>query len=171
MNSDFVAQMLNSSSLAIARRAQVQAVYSTATRWNALRRFYKSAMTEILESGEKHWGIDPYEIDWMRIFTPIEAALWHDIRAANLVMYPQFPVLNFFVDFGNPASRVAIECDGAAWHLDKSKDAIRDEKLRAVGWTVYRITGKDCITDFNEETKEKGAARRFIDEIVEVRNA
>ena len=150
-----------------ARAPHEKAVYSKDTRWNALRKFYKLADKEIREAGQNQWGIDPYEIDWLRVFTPIEQALWHDIRGANLVMYPQYPVLNFFVDFGNPVAKVAIECDGAAWHQDKDKDARRDEKLRLEGWFVYRISGKNCLTDFNEETMIKGAARRFIDEIAE----
>lgn len=36
-----------------------------------------------------------------------------------------------------------------------------------VGWRVYRVTGRDCKTDFNDETLEKSAARKLIDRIVQ----
>lgn len=37
----------------------------------------------------------------------------------------------------------------------------------AAGWRVYRVTGRDCKTDFNDETLEKSAARKLIDRIVQ----
>lgn len=132
----------------------------------AIREFYRLAGDYISRAGRNEWGIDTYEVDWLRLFTPIELALWHDIRAANAVLYPQYPVDRFFVDFGNPVAKVAIECDGAQWHADKSKDAQRQSAIEAKGWTVYRITGRDCKSDFNEETMERSAARKLIDEVV-----
>ena len=58
----------------------------------ALIQFYRLAAPQIIEAGPSEWGIDPYEVDWISVFTPIELALWHDIRAADLVMYPQYPI-------------------------------------------------------------------------------
>lgn len=136
-------------------------------RFDAARKFYALANGEIHAAGAQEWGIDPYEVDWVSVFTPIEAALWHDILAADLVMYPQYPVLSYFVDFGNPVAKVAIECDGAAFHQDKAKDAARQQAVEAAGWTVYRISGRACKTDFDEERQERGAARAFIDRIAE----
>ena len=98
-------------------------------RWRSLRRFYEMASDQISAAGRCEWGIDPYEVDWVSIFTPIESALWHDIRAAGAVLYPQYPVGRYFVDFANPVAMVAVECDGAAWHQDKAKDAKRDAEL------------------------------------------
>jgi very-short-patch-repair endonuclease len=135
------------------------------SRLSALRQFYKLADEEIFEAGSEEWGIDPYEVDWIQVFTPIEYALWHDIRGAGCVFYPQYPVGRYFVDFANPVAKVAIECDGAKWHMDKEKDAERQREIESAGWVVYRITGSDCVTDFDEETMEISAARNFIDEI------
>lgn len=139
---------------------------SLSVRFKALRRFYKLADSEIKRAGRAEWGIDPYEIDWLSVFTPIERALWHDIRAANAVLYPQYPAGRFFVDFGNPVAKVAVECDGAAYHTDKAKDEARDAELRGLGWTVYRLTGSQCIRDFDEEAMQKSAPRQLIDRLV-----
>jgi hypothetical protein len=88
---------------------------------------------------------DPYEIgDWLSVFTPIEFAMWQHIRCKGLDLWPQLPVGRFFVDFGNPVAKVAIECDGAAYHQDKAKDAARDQELEAMGWTVIRVPGWQC---------------------------
>jgi very-short-patch-repair endonuclease len=113
-----------------------------------------------IEAWVNEWGMDPYEWDQRGTgikLTPIEAALWHDIRAEACVLYPQLPVGRFFVDFGNPAAKVAIECDGAAWHTDEAKDKARQAEIEHMGWTVYRITGSDCFTDFIEGEAESGA--------------
>lgn len=135
------------------------------TRWNALRAYYKAALPEILEAGRNEWGVDPYEVDWLHVFSPIERDLWHDIRACNAVLYPQFPVAGYFVDFGNPVAKVCIECDGAAFHQDKSKDNARTTRIEEAGWLVYRITGRDCKSDFNDDTMQQGAARIFVERI------
>lgn len=132
------------------------------SRLSALRQFYKLADKEIHDAGSEEWGIDPYEVDWLHVFTPIEYALWHDIRSAGCVFYPQYPVGRYFVDFGNPVAKVAIECDGAKWHMDKEKDAARDKKLRDAGWSVYRISGSDCRDGVGMEHESQSKARAFL---------
>lgn len=136
------------------------------TRFDALRQFYKMALPEIMEAGKSAWGIDPYEGNWIAVFTPIEAALWSDIRMCDAVLYPQFPVGPYFVDFANPVAKVAIECDGAAFHKDKAKDAKRDDALRGMGWSVYRLPGWACNTDSDEETGQIGPAGAFVRRVV-----
>lgn len=116
------------------------------------------------------WGMDPYEWEEAGIvLSPIEAALWHDIRAESLVLYPQYPVGRFFVDFGNPAWRVAIECDGARWHTDRERDQQRQAQIEALGWTVHRVGGSTCKTDTAVTETESGGlvatvsdARQFV---------
>lgn len=134
--------------------------------WKQVRDFYAALTPAILSTPKNEWASDPYAWDnGMVVLTHIEDWLWADIRACDAVLYPQYPVLNFFVDFANPVAKVAIECDGAAFHQDKSKDAARDQRLRAAGWHVYRITGSDCRKDTDEETRELSAARNFIQRI------
>jgi very-short-patch-repair endonuclease len=139
-------------------------------RWDAIRLHYAHFNPAILAARADEWAIDPYEWDGLMHLTPIEQWLWSDIRAAGAVFYPQYPVGRFFVDFANPKAKVAIECDGAAFHQDKAKDAARDAELEAAGWTVYRLSGKDCRTEFDEATMKSGAARKFIDCICAAHN-
>jgi very-short-patch-repair endonuclease len=98
-------------------------------------------MAEYADSGRMLF--DPYGLDFYAGMTPIESAVWSDIRCEPIPMYPQIPALRYFFDFANPFIKVAIECDGKQWH-DPAKDAIRDAKLMADGWTIYRIPGREC---------------------------
>jgi hypothetical protein len=114
-------------------------------KFNEIRQAYAKNMASL----HKQWKdspymIDPYFYDWASIFTPIEEAMWGEIRSAGLPMFPQVPVLNYFVDFGNPFVKVAIECDGADWH-DAERDAERDRKLKNEGWIIYRVPGSVCL--------------------------
>jgi hypothetical protein len=130
--------------------------------------FYDRNRDFILAEARNEWAIDPYAWSEFISLTPIEDWLWGDIRNANVVMYPQYPEAGFFLDFANPVAKVAIECDGRAYHLDKEKDARRDAKLRASGWHVYRLTGSECRTEFDEETMEPGYARVFVEAIGQI---
>ena len=106
-----------------------------------IRRAYKLQMPALKASAESADSIDPYFYDWQ--FTPIEDAVWQDIRGFGLPMFPQLPVNKYFVDFGNPFLKIAVECDGKQWH-DKQKDNKRDQELMSEGWTIYRIPGNVC---------------------------
>lgn len=131
--------------------------------WNAIRAHYAKVTPEIMAAEPNEWAIAPYEWEVKGIYlTPIEEWLWHDIRAAHLVLYPQYPVGHHFVDFANPKARVAIECDGQAFHQDAAKDAARDAALRAEGWTVYRISGKDCRDGVGTDEESRSKARKFL---------
>lgn len=88
-------------------------------------------------------GYDPYLVDWIRVFTPIELDAWDTIRGRALPFYPQYPLDGIILDFADPDKKIAIECDGKDWH-DKDKDRARDEKLFSKGWVVYRVTGREC---------------------------
>lgn len=84
---------------------------------------------------------NPYFFDWC--FTPIEYAVWQNIRSCNIPLFPQFPVKKYFIDFANPFKKIAIECDGKMFH-DQAKDFERDQCLKQEGWTIYRIPGHVC---------------------------
>lgn len=137
--------------------------------WNGIVEFYKERHADIMAERSDEWALDPYEWDNRGLLhmTPIEEWLWADLRAEGAVMYPQYPVGGVFVDFGNPKAKVAIECDGRDYHLDKAKDAARDQMLAKLGWTVYRLTGSECRTDFDEEEMEISYAQRRVREICE----
>lgn len=134
--------------------------------WSKIRAFYAELTPLILAERRDEWATDAYA--WQEsgaiYFTQIERWLWHDIRECGAVLYPQYPVGRFFVDFANPVAKVAIECDGADFH-DAEKDAARDKELRSMGWIVYRISGKDCRTGVDDDTRKISAAGVFIRKI------
>lgn len=135
--------------------------------WNAIVEFYKERHADIMAERSDEWALDPYEWDNRGLLrmTPIEEWLWADLRSEGAVMYPQYPVGGVFVDFGNPKAKVAIECDGHAYHLDKAKDAARDRMLEKLGWIVYRFTGRECAMEFDEDEMKSSFTRRRVQEI------
>lgn len=136
--------------------------------WQMIKEYYDLMNPKIFSEDRNEWGIDPYAWDTGLItMTPIERWLWSDIRHADAVLYPQYPAHGFFLDFANPVAKVGIECDGRAFHLDKEKDAKRDAILQSHGWKVYRISGSDCMKDFDEEKMESSPSLKFIQDICE----
>lgn len=117
--------------------------------WNGIRTVWAQNMPAVL-SGEPN----PYFVDWTLIFTPIEDAVWGDIRCSGLNFFPQIPVGRRFVDFGNPIKKVGIECDGAAYH-DVERDTARDLELREHGWTIYHLTGRECLEPDPEDYEDQ----------------
>jgi very-short-patch-repair endonuclease len=91
----------------------------------------------------------------MIFMTPIEMNFWADCRDQNLVLYPQYPACGYFIDFANPVAKVGIECDGRAYHQDKDADAYRQHVLESNGWSIYRITGRECNENWREEIDEE----------------
>jgi len=110
-----------------------------------IKRYYRAALPEMFEAYSKTCDMrsDPYALNFTSHMTPIENAVWIDIRSEPIVMFPQVPVLKYFFDFANPFLKVAIECDGKNYH-NPEKDAIRDAALAGDGWTIYRIPGWKC---------------------------
>ena len=43
--------------------------------------------------------------------------------------------------------RLDVECDGAAFHVDREKDAARDRAIEAEGWKVMRFSGCQLSRD------------------------
>ena len=114
-----------------------EGVRGTRGQWNFLRAMY-AAVTPRIIAGE--WRYADL-IEWR--MTPIELDLWVSIRYYGLPFWPQYPVGRFFVDFADPAMRIALECDGARYH-DARRDAQRDAELHAIGWRVFRFPGWRC---------------------------
>lgn len=108
-------------------------------RFAALRALYREAHEEVMSG-----TYDPYMADWCRVFSPIEYEVWCSIRYYGLPMHPQYPVGRYFVDFGDPIKKIAVECDGKQWH-NPAKDRARDDELADLGWDVYHIEGWRCM--------------------------
>lgn len=85
---------------------------------------------------------NPYPYDWIRIMTPIEFLAWEVVRFKGLSVMPQYPVLNYYLDFANPFIKVGLELDGKQYH-DADKDRTRDKRLQQEGWQIIRVTGSE----------------------------
>lgn len=76
-----------------------------------------------------------------------EAEVLQALSAKNISTISQFPACGFYIDIVATQNdkRLAIECDGEAYHLDehgrlKQEDILRQEILERAGWRVIRIS-------------------------------
>jgi very-short-patch-repair endonuclease len=117
-------------------------------RWALLRRIYAEYADDLSAAAAENprYSTDPYFVDWLPIFTPIEEAAWAAIRYRGLPFYPQFPALQYFLDFACPHLKIAVETDGKMH--DPEKDRRRDTRLMEAGWKVFRVQGRECFRDF-----------------------
>lgn len=138
---------------------------SIVDRWGLIRQVYLESMPEIAAAHARPGGqIDPYLFDWLKHFTPVEDDAWQSVRGRGLPMYPQFPALNYFLDFADPIRRIALEVDGKDWH-DKAKDTKRDQLLQRFGWRVFRVTGSEahaCFPSPAEITARGGSEEESV---------
>ena len=113
-------------------------------RFDRIRAAWRRHGPRVIALTENGRTADPYFLDWLSEFTPIESAAWGAIRYFGIPLYPQYPALNYFIDFADPHRKVGLECDGKNFH-DADRDAIRDRRLSDAGWVIYRVPGKDCM--------------------------
>jgi very-short-patch-repair endonuclease len=111
--------------------------------------YYNIFNDRILKAAERGKWFRPYFIDFTRYFTPIEREAWNAIRSSRIILYPQYPVLNYFLDFGNPYLKIGLEMDGKEFH-NAEKDFIRDTKLLNEGWKIFRVTGSEAVRPVRE---------------------
>jgi len=73
----------------------------------------------------------------------------------------QYPIRrSFILDFAFPEEKIAIECDGEAWHSDpkaKKRDGFKNYILKKEGWTVLRFWGSQIEQDI------KGCVDRILE--------
>jgi very-short-patch-repair endonuclease len=69
------------------------------------------------------------------------------LRSAGITGWKaNYPIGGYVVDFAFPASMVAIEIDGFAFHSDPVdfwNDRVRQNRISLLGWTVLRFTWQD----------------------------
>lgn len=117
------------------------------------RSWYHAFEKEIIDYNSK----EPnrfYEKDnfrWRLILNQVERmALDIILTKGRMPLYPQYPVLNYFLDFGNPLLKIGFEIDGRKFH-NIENDKSRDYKLKNEGWTIYRVSGTEIMrTNFLE---------------------
>src|SRR6266511_52703 len=63
-------------------------------KWGFIRQVYMEHLPIIVEVSKKkvRAKIDPYFVDWLIEFTPIESDAWTSIRGKGVPLYPQFPL-------------------------------------------------------------------------------
>lgn len=111
----------------------------------AIRLYYSLYEERIVNhcKNDRYTYYDAYAVDWVSLFTPIEQKAWSSIRSkGGLVLYPQYPVLGYFIDFANPLLKIGLELDGKQYHV-KERDSKRDYELSVLGWRIYRVTGSE----------------------------
>jgi very-short-patch-repair endonuclease len=115
-------------------------------KWGFLRQVYMENIADITQEASqdvKRWA-QVYYLDWPSLFSPIERTAWDSIRnLGHVVLYPQFPLFNYFIDFANPYLRIGLELDGQNYH-DPVKDKERDQMLAEYGWKIFRVTGSEA---------------------------
>lgn len=83
---------------------------------------------------------------------PGEEVLRAALRRAGLEPVAQYPVFGRYLDLALVDSKIDIEVDGQAWHLDrngcrKADDIHRDLLLETNGWRVVRFWHHEVIED------------------------
>ena len=141
---------------------RIRCAQNLSERFAAIDGYYRAAWPAVKLAPCHRWAIDPYEVDWCALFSPIEDAVWFEIRAEGIVLYPQHPIAGFFVDFGHPVARVAVECDGRKFHSDRAKDDERQHAIESRGWKVYRLTSSECRWQRPQDEDPETGAPVFV---------
>ena len=98
-------------------------------------------------------NLQPYANRLRKEMTKAEACLWkYVLRASKLKGYPfrrQRPVLNYIADFMCKPLLLIIEVDGSIHELEevRRKDKIRQQALEEAGFTVFRFTNEEVLTN------------------------
>jgi very-short-patch-repair endonuclease len=81
--------------------------------------------------------------------TNIEKKLHDELVRRGITFEFQFPTHSrSIIDFAFPGKRLAVECDGAVWHVPgNTRDRFRDHILRRGGWTILRFTEQEIVED------------------------
>lgn len=86
-------------------------------------------------------------------FSTIEFIVWSEIKCIyecrNFV--PEYPILNYFVDFADPINKIVFECDSEKYHHDKIKDEIRQKNIEKLGWKIFRFNSRQILSNIYSE--------------------
>ena len=90
-------------------------------------------------------NVVPMDYERMKLESPIERRLYDTLKFRGEVIRTQVPCGKYRIDLTLPAYRLAIECDGKAYHSSpeqKAHDQRKNRYLKKHGWKVLRFTGK-----------------------------
>lgn len=94
--------------------------------------------------------------------SPIEHRLYNALRHNGYYPSTQVRVGKYRLDLAFEHQKLAIECDGRAYHsspLQKAHDRRKDAYLKSQGWKVLRFSGSRIHRDM------KGILRRIDEEL------
>lgn len=87
-----------------------------------------------------------YNYDW----APNSEQAWFCQKAEGMTLFPLFPFLQYFLDFGDPFRKIAVLIEEKANPWTDDKALIEQERLlRFSGWRIFRIT--DVVANTYEE--------------------
>ena len=87
-----------------------------------------------------------YNYDW----TPNAEQAWFCQKAGGMTLFPLFPFLQYFLDFGDPFRKIAVLIEEKAKPWTDGEALINQERLlRFSGWRTFRIT--DAVANTYEE--------------------
>ncbi|MFE4428824.1 endonuclease domain-containing protein [Peribacillus butanolivorans] len=88
--------------------------------------------------------IPPYFEELDKCESPIEKRVLKALWMRDYKATAQYPMSPYRLDLALPEYRIAIECDGKAFHSSpkqKAHDRRRDKYLRSKGWVTLRFSG------------------------------
>lgn len=122
-------------------------------KWGFIRQIYMEYLPIIIAQGKGPYSHFPI-LDWVEHMNECENEVWTSLRNSHAVLYPQYPVFNYFIDFANPCLRIGLEVDGK--QHDIIKDRGRDELLAHINWKIYRITAQEVYSKSNFYPNQSG---------------
>jgi len=87
-----------------------------------------------------------WDYQYAKTQSPIERKLYNLLKEKGYRVKTQVPCGKFFIDIAIPRYKLAIECDGKAYHSSpdqKRHDDRKNRYLRKNGWSVLRFSGSD----------------------------
>ena len=116
--------------------AAYSSMYNTLKSQKLIRETYELITPEIFKAAVKGKNVHMYILHWN--FSPNAGKAWSIIRSMQIGLYPQYPALNYFLDFADPYRRIAVFVEeripSSVMYVD-----YQDKALALYGWKVFRI--------------------------------
>lgn len=97
--------------------------------------------------------LTPVAAERFRCQSPIERILYDALVSQGYVVRTQVPCGRYSIDLAIPSLKLAIECDGKAYHsspAQKAHDRRKNAFLRKNGWRVLRFSGRQINRELSK---------------------
>ncbi|WP_257009461.1 endonuclease domain-containing protein [Bacillus sp. 7884-1] len=94
--------------------------------------------------------VEPVYNERSKCESPIERQLYDALMLIGYAVPTQIHCGKYRIDLALIGPRIAIECDGKAYHSSpkaKARDRRKDKYLKENGWQVLRFSGRQIILD------------------------